>query len=122
MSYTLAFEGRCSRCKQTEKAYYYYADHRRKEMMSNGTFMSIKANCPRCVTSSVFQSTGTMEWIRKLPPKEAADDLMKLTNGSVNINWADVDATVKEYEKNDVWLENQEKRVDEYLKWKKKKS
>lgn len=122
MSYTLAFEGRCSRCKQTEKAYYYYADRRHRDMMTNGTFMSDKSNCPRCVTSPIFQSTHTMVWFRKLSDTEAANDLMKLTNGSVNINWADVDATVKEYEKNDAWLENQEKRVDEYVKWKKKKS
>lgn len=121
MSYTLGYEGRCIRCKEKEKAYYYFADKRRREMMSNDTFMLVKANCPRCVTSPIFQSTNTMEWIRKLSAKEVAADLLKLTNGSINIDWNLVDATVKENQKNDEWLENNTHRVSEYREWRKKK-
>jgi hypothetical protein len=118
MSAELAFEGRCTRCKQTLVAYYIFADARRKAMMSNGTFMSEDANCPGCVTSKILQTPRTVKWHRKITGIEVQQLLDKETTGGIDIDFKAVDKQAADEAKNDQWIEDNQRRVDEFVKWK----
>jgi hypothetical protein len=119
MSNRLGYEGICTRCEQAQRIYYFYADSTHKQRMVDGSIMQEHSNCPSCVTSQLFQTPHTMRWQRRLSPKEVEADLTKLNTG-INIDWDAVDSTQKEYDKNDIWLENQEHRVKEFMEWKRK--
>lgn len=115
----LGFEGVCNRCKQFQKAYYIYADARRKYMMKQGTFMAEKANCPACVTHS-FSTPHTMEFKRKLSEKEVFDDLQILEEGMF-IDFDAADSEAKSQERADFEHDISEARNKEYSEWAKKK-
>lgn len=118
-NYLLGYEGLCSRCKQTEKAYYYFADSKHRKLMEDGVFMSINANCPPCVTSKIFSSPHTMVWQRQLPKQEVMNDLKILT--SMNIDFDAAESSEKKERKMDAEIESYEKEVNEKLKWAKYK-
>lgn len=112
----IAFEGRCKACKKSERAYYVFADKRRQDMMKNGTFMGVTANCPPCVTSKVFQVSGTMEWKRRLPQEEVIKDLETLQYGiNIDFDKADEEARTQKT-KNDI-ADNFSNRSQELMEW-----
>lgn len=78
-NFTLGFEGACIWCKDSQRAYYFYADPNRREAMKMGTFMSMPAHCPACVTKGVPHS---MRWKRKLTEEEVVRDLTALEPGA----------------------------------------
>lgn len=114
------YEGSCSRCSQKIRAYYVFADSRRRAMMDDGTFMLEDSNCPQCVTSKLLVTPRTIKWKRQLSVKEVEADLKKHMSGGINIDFEAADREAKQNELNDKWLENNEKRVAERLAWNKK--
>lgn len=92
----LGYAGYCTRCKKEQKAYWIYADRKHRSFMENGSMMSIKSNCPACVTSALFQSPHTVQWIRKMSSLEVEKDLRVLGNGKVDINFSAVEDAVKQ--------------------------
>lgn len=115
----IGYEGICNRCKQQQRAYWVYADSRRRSMMEHGTFMAEKANCPACVTHS-FATPHTMEFKRKLSKKEVFDDLQVLEEG-VFIDFDAADSEAKKQERADFEHDISEARTKEYLSWAQKK-
>jgi acyl CoA:acetate/3-ketoacid CoA transferase beta subunit len=115
----IGYEGTCNRCKQTQKAYYIYADARRKSMMKLGTFMAEKANCPACVTH-VISTPYTMQFTRKLSQKEVYDDLQILEQGMF-IDFDLADSEAKKQERADFDAQVYEARTKEFVEWAKKK-
>lgn len=120
MSVELAFEGRCVRCKQNLVAYYMFADARRKAMMTSGTFMAEDANCPGCVTNKIFSTPRTVKWFRKITGTEVQKLLDKETKGGIKIDFKAVDKQAKEEVANDKWIEDNDKRIADIVKWKQK--
>lgn len=120
MSVNLGYEGQCTRCNEKIRAYYVFADGRRKEMMRKGTFMFENSNCPKCVTNSLIPSAHTIKWQRQLSDKEVQSDLRREIEHGVKIDFDAAEKQMKENEANDKWLENNEKRVAEKLAWLKK--
>jgi hypothetical protein len=116
MNILIGYEGKCSRCEQTHRIYYVYADKVHKERMMDGSIMQEKSNCPICVNSKTLQTPHTMKWIRKLKPKEVEKDLQR-QNGGVAIDFKAAEQQMKANEKNDIWLANNEQRIAEYQAW-----
>lgn len=119
--YLIGYEGICDRCQKLERAYYYFADKPHQDLMRSGQFMNIRSNCPACVSSSVFATPKTRRWLRKLNPRDVANDLKTLAKGiQIDFNYALTEA--KEQERMDQEVENDERRMKEIIQWAKKKS
>lgn len=118
--FTIGFLGRCVRCKNEQRAYYYFADHENRRRMKDGSFKIWPANCPGCVTNALFSSPNTMEWLRQLDPKEVIRDLPTLVGG-IQIDFDQAETEAKKQEKDDIDSDNYQKKMDEYRTWKKKR-
>ena len=116
----LGYEGKCTRCQKAERAYYYFADSKHRRQMLDGVFMEIRANCPVCVTSRIFSSPSTMKFYRKLLASEVEADLKTLQFG-MQIDFDQAEQQAKTEQRMDTMIDNDQKRVQEYIDWKAKK-
>lgn len=113
----IGYVGLCTRCRKEQKAYWVYADRKHRSFMENGSMMSVKSNCPSCVTSPLFQSPHTVQWTRKMSSIEVEKDLRILGDGKVDINFSAIEDSLKaakEGEEFDAWN-------NEVVAWGKKK-
>ena len=117
----LGFEGRCTACGKTERAYYLFADKINRERMKDGTFMAFQPNCPACVTREFFQVARSMKWHHKLPPDKVQKDLEVLQAG-INIDFKAADEEIAHQRKMNAEVDNTNARTQEYLGWKKKRN
>lgn len=115
---TIGYEGVCIWCKQLQRAYYMYADSVRKAVMKSGTFMDMAAHCPPCM--SKLGTPNSMRWKRKLTQEEVVHDLTVYERGG-GINFEAAKDKMRENEKMDQTLEEEEYKIEEMKKWKSKK-
>lgn len=115
----IAYLGECKICFKTEKAYYIYADHKNKDMMLDGSLKGQFRNCPACVLQ--HGAHDSMKFIGEVPKKEVDRDLSILLEG-IQINFDAALDQAKENTKMDLQIDNDEKRMNEYMAWSAKKT
>ena len=114
----IAYLGECKVCFKTEKAYYIYADRETQDEMVLGTIKGQWRNCPACASQG--KARMSMKFIDQVPRSEVDRDLQILQSG-MQINFDAALDQAKDNEKMDKQADNDEKRMDEYMKWISKK-
>lgn len=112
------FEGKCLRCGKVERVYMVYAKKKIRELMSSGKFIGERRNCPACITNKNSPMPNSMKFYRKLTSAEVERDMKKHDSG-IMIDFRAVDAQLRHEAQNDKWIEDNEKRIKEIVKWKK---
>jgi len=114
----IAYLNQCLACGREEKAYFAFASKEMQELMRRDELSGTKANCPDCRATKGLRDT--CKWLGRVPRMEADADLAILKYGN-KIDFDAVDAQIKHDEHMEVVVADNEKRVNEYLSWKRKK-
>lgn len=114
----IAYSGRCTKCGQERRLYFARVrdDIRRKMIDSKaGAVMTHKGLCEVCACHGLIDSVH--EWLL-MPPIQADKDLAILGAGVFDIDFNKADSDAKENLKNDRWLDDNEKHVEAWKKFK----
>jgi hypothetical protein len=114
----IGYSGRCIKCGQERRLYFARVrdDIRRKMITSlNRAIMIHKGLCEVCAVNGLIYSV--QEWL--LMNRQQVDkDLAILNGGMLNINFDKADRDARENLKNDKWLDDNEKHVESWKKFK----
>jgi hypothetical protein len=114
----IAYRGFCKNCGAEKRIYYANCnDEMQRLCLDYEEFMRYKGTCEACYIDKGHK--GTVNFEARLPWSQADKDLAILNKG-LKLDKSVIGENEKEIKENDIWLNNQELKVEEYKKYLKK--
>lgn len=114
----IGFSGNCSKCGQERRLYYANC---REDIQCKMIFalssgiLEHQSACEVCIPHGLKDSIHTWRQMSRLQ----VDKDLAILNSGMMMNFAKADSDQKDNLKNDKWLDDNEKHVDEYVKYRK---
>jgi hypothetical protein len=116
----IGYRGWCVKCGQERRVYFSKcSDQIRRTMIQSHRKgeMNYLGSCEVCIPKGLYESV--QKWFLMSPYKVDKD--LAILDTQVNIDFSQVEINAQEEHKNDKWLVDNEKHVEEFLKWRKGK-
>ena len=112
----IGFSGFCEKCGVERRIYFARSSEQIRDLMlhSLSSPLKYKGACENCLLHGLMDSV--KDW-RLMARIQVDKDLSVLGKGFANIDWSKAEDDAKENLKNDVWLDDNEKHVKEYIKY-----
>lgn len=116
----IGYSGFCEKCGVERRMYFARCDQNMKKKMLSGLRgrLIYRGACENCLLHGLYDSV--REW-RLMSSVQVDKDLAILEGGLMDINFNQAESDAKENLKNDKWLEDNEKHVEDWNRFQAKK-